>query len=187
MNSAWKPFLVKIAAGRTKEILRKIEVHISKNDNIVDIGSGLCLVASALKKKSYKVVCSDVKNYSLFPEIKPVLLNGRRLPFSDNKFDVALLVTVLHHTERPLDVLREAKRVAKRIIVMEEIYDSFLQKHLTFFMDSLTNLQFINHPHTNKTDEDWKKIFLDMKLTLLQANYRNFWGVFTSAVYHLKK
>lgn len=40
------------------------------------------------------------------------------LPFEDNSFDYASLLTVLEFIENPLDVLREASRVAKRGILV---------------------------------------------------------------------
>lgn len=41
------------------------------------------------------------------------------LPFADNQFDIAHLRGVLHHVDRPLEVLREAFRVAPTVIVIE--------------------------------------------------------------------
>ena len=45
--------------------------------------------------------------------------SGAALPFPDDAFDVAHLRGVLHHADRPLDLLREAFRVAPVLIVLE--------------------------------------------------------------------
>ena len=67
----------------------------------------------------------DVKNKSLFPEIQPTVYDGNSLPISDSKFNTVLLLTVLHHTNKPEIVLKEAVRVSKeRLIVMEDIYSN---------------------------------------------------------------
>lgn len=42
-----------------------------------------------------------------------------KLPFPDNSFDLALLQSILHHDDRPADVIREAFRVAPVILIHE--------------------------------------------------------------------
>lgn len=42
-----------------------------------------------------------------------------QLPFAEDRFDWAVLRAVLHHMDRPLTALREALRVARRIVVVE--------------------------------------------------------------------
>ena len=41
------------------------------------------------------------------------------LPYASNSFDVACLRGVLHHTDRPMDALREALRVAPLVVIIE--------------------------------------------------------------------
>lgn len=41
------------------------------------------------------------------------------LPYDDDSFDLSYLRGVLHHLERPADALREALRVAPRVVVVE--------------------------------------------------------------------
>jgi len=45
--------------------------------------------------------------------------DARRLPFHDNSFDLALIQSILHHSDRPLDIVREAFRVAPEIVIHE--------------------------------------------------------------------
>lgn len=139
---------------------------------ILDLGSGRGVVAGILRARGYDVTPLDVRDRSIDPRFRPVLYDGNRIPFEDNRFDCALLLTVLHHTPDPSSILREAARVAARIIVIEDVYSNTFQKYLTFFTDSLCNLEFFGHPHTNKTDGQWRMLFEDLGLELLPGGAR---------------
>ena len=41
------------------------------------------------------------------------------LPFPDDAFDVALLQSILHHDDDPRDMIREAFRVARTVVIHE--------------------------------------------------------------------
>jgi ubiquinone/menaquinone biosynthesis C-methylase UbiE len=43
---------------------------------------------------------------NICPDTKPVLYDGKKMPFKDNVFDAALLITVLHHTPDPESIVR---------------------------------------------------------------------------------
>jgi len=51
--------------------------------------------------------------------ISLLVSDAHELPFPDNSFDVVLVQSVLHHDERPLHMIREAFRVAPRILIHE--------------------------------------------------------------------
>lgn len=47
-------------------------------------------------------------------DVKPeVLADGKKLPFKNNSFDIALLIQVLEHVDAPDKVIREASRILK--------------------------------------------------------------------------
>ena len=46
--------------------------------------------------------------------------DGRRLPFDDNSFDVVMCIDVLHHTDDPTILMREAKRVGRNAFVLKD-------------------------------------------------------------------
>jgi SAM-dependent methyltransferase len=46
--------------------------------------------------------------------------DGERLPAAEDDFDVVLFVDVLHHTDHARPLLREARRVAKRWVVVKD-------------------------------------------------------------------
>ena len=166
--------------------MNEISTYLQPQDNIIDIGSGNCFLVERLRSLQFKVTALDIENKSKVPDIIPVVYNGTNLPFESKSFDVALLITVLHHTKDPVQILREAKRVANRIIIMEDIYTGMLQKYLTFMMDSTLNLEFFGHPHTNMTGEEWQRVFNELNLKVIEKKQNNFWKFFTNGTYYLQ-
>ena len=177
--------ILKIIERRTGEVTDVILNFLGKKNKILDIGCGFCSVTQKLSAKGFKVTSLDIKNSSIFPEIIPTIYNGKKIPFHNRSFDTSLLITVLHHTSNPKRILIEAKRVSPKIIVMEDIFTNPIQKYLTFVVDSILNFEFLNHPHTNKSDQDWRKLFKQLSLRVMKTEYHQFWGLFQSATYLL--
>lgn len=173
--------------NRKNDFIRKIEPYLKKTDSIIDIGCGGAHIAKALKDMGYHATPLDIKNKSYFEDMQPIIYNGEKIPFPDASFDVALLLTVLHHIKNPLITLAEAKRVSKRIIIIEDLHVGLFQKYLTFAMDSLLNREFFGHPHTNKTEKEWETTFQEMGLKILDRKKNNFWYFFTSGTFYLQK
>ena len=92
----------------------------------------------------------------------------------------------MHHTPNPAEIIKEAKRVCKRIIIVEDINENKFRKYLTNFLDSLYNLEFIGHPHSNKTDQEWKALFKKLELKIKDMEYIKPIPVFRNVVYHLE-
>lgn len=178
---------------RVKYLLAQIGSYVQDAQALLDIGCGTGYVTEALIRIGKQATAVDIRDNSLTPAVRPIVYDGVRLPFGDKSFDAALLITVLHHTPDPVHILREAKRVADQIIIVEDIYETPWQKYWTYFWDSLTNLQFIGHPHNNKTDKEWKDLFEAEGLKLLHCHYcQNVGGKyrylgcrFQHGVYHL--
>ena len=171
---------------RSKTLVKQFEQYLNKNDVILDVGSGDCRVCEILKEKGYNVAPLDVRNLSCCDTVEPILYGGKKMPFKDNKFDVALILNVLHHTPNPVEIIKEAKRVSKRVMIIEDIYKNKIHKYLTNFLDSLYNLQFIEHPHSNKTDKEWQLLFEKLGLEIKDAKHVNLLPVFRNVVYHLE-
>lgn len=182
-----KKYLYEIANWRVQEKINDLKETIDKKEKIIDIGSGNCIVAANLKESKYEIDAVDINNNSLTDKIKPILYDGKKLPFKDNSFDVALLITVLHHTDNPEKVLKEAMRVSRKVVILEEIYTNVWDKYLTYFIDSLFNFEFINHPHSNKTDKGWKRLFKKLGAKSVESKYSKSFFVLKRALYQVNK
>lgn len=108
---------------RTDIIVEEISPFLT-GTSLLDIGCGNGLVSYSVSKRFEKILLLDVVNY-LSPEIPfPYLAyqEGLPLPVTET-FDTALLLTVLHHANNPLYLLREAwKATKRRLIVIESVF-----------------------------------------------------------------
>lgn len=182
------PLITTVAAGRCRDIVQDITPYLKQNDAIIDIGVGLGIVDNQLLNAGFtNITPLDVESMSVCLAVKPILYDGHHIPFKDKSFDVALIITVLHHLDHQEVLIREAARVAKKIILVEDIYSSRTEKHLTYILDSISNLEFIGHPHSNQTKEEWLKLFAKLRLSLTNLTQRRYWHYFTTATFVLEK
>lgn len=181
--------LLLTTAQRLRYIAGLLEGWIAPGSSVLDIGTGEGFVARWLKDAGHQVIPLDVRDRARARGIRPLLYDGEHIPFGARRFDYALLSTVLHHTPAPEALLREAARVARRVIIIEDIYTTPLGRMWTSFACSLANMQFAGHPHSTKNDAGWRETFGALGLELLEARYASMLMVvlpFRQAAYHLR-
>lgn len=171
---------------RAQKKLNLIAPLLAKNASVLDIGCGNGGLSKLLLENDFYVQGADIIDNSYYQEVKPVLFDGKALPFKDNSFDEALLITVLHHTTFHKELLQEARRVARKVLVMEDIYTHHLGKRITHFTDSLVNLEFKGHPHSNRSHKGWVDFFEEMGFELIETHFTRTLGYFRQAIYVLE-
>jgi SAM-dependent methyltransferase len=145
-NTPYAQSVKGILDNKGKSIYNRIKDFIY-GKSILDVGSGVGGVAYQLKKQNYDITTIDVVDLSLISEMTPTIYDGEHIPFKDGEFDTALIVQVLHHCKDGLQVLREAKRVAKRVILIEDTYRNSFEKFVVSINDMIGNSQFYFHPY----------------------------------------
>jgi len=190
MPSLWDipvlgPGVFAIWRADARRKLRLIEPWLSHQTSLLEIGSGPGSVLMEFRDAGYQMDALDVSDSSFDASLTPVLYDGARMPFEDGAYDTALLLTVLHHIEDPDAVLAEAARVAGRVIIIEDVYDTPWQRKYTKVADSITNLEFFGHPHSNRSDSEWRETFAKHDLRLIHGAVHRLAGIFQQAVYVL--
>lgn len=145
---------------RANQIVPRFGRFILKKDNILDIGCGTGAIAKLIERKYCKNITLVDVDYNQMCDLYPVTIyDGKKLPFKNNQFSKSLLIAVLHHSNNPAQLLKEAKRVtSEKIIIMEDIFTDLPSRIITFLGDCLVNFE-IHSPFRNHTKEDWVKIF----------------------------
>ena len=162
-----------------------IKDWIKPGDTLVDIGSGPGSTLNVMRGAGYHIEGLDIRDSAYRPDLKARLYPGDIFPYADQQFDTALLLTMLHHTPEPETIISEAVRCAKRVIIIEDVYDNAFQAWYTKRTDSLTNLEFIGHPHSNRSHIEWLETFETMDLTLRYSKVHPLALIYQQVVYVL--
>jgi SAM-dependent methyltransferase len=89
---------------------------------VLDLGCGLGGYSKVLGDRGL-----DVRAFDVVPEyverarelgVRAELYDGERLPLADDSVDTAILLEVIEHLEEPARVLAEARRVARRNVLV---------------------------------------------------------------------
>lgn len=180
-----RPAVHAVNHGRSERLAERLFPHLEAGQRVLDVGTGLGCLAHILRERGLMVVALDRENIAVCGARSPVLGDGVALPFRDNTFDAALLVTVLHHTLQPDRLLRECRRVATRTIVVEDVYTTDRQRRLTLAADSLINMEFAGHPHMDQDAAGWRSLFADLGFRVHGEQDERFWLLFQSALFVL--
>lgn len=145
---------------RAEFFVSRFFTYLPPSSKILDIGGGWGFYSAPLRNRGHASVVLDVVSPG-YQKAPVIIYNGQEpIPFEDNSFDVSLLVTVLHHMEDPVAVIREALRVTrKRLIVVEDVYHHALGRIWTKWRDQIFNFEYWGHPGQFKTKEEWLKLF----------------------------
>lgn len=157
-----KDYRVRVLSGQLGELL-------PGDCTVLDVGSGdgmLCQRIMA-SRPDVRIVGVDrlVREETCIPIRR---FDGVRLPFPDRSFDVAMFVDVLHHTEEPMVLLREAQRVARRaIVVKDHLREGLAAERTLRFMDSVGNRRFaVELPFRYWSGEQWSSALRTLGLDI---------------------
>jgi SAM-dependent methyltransferase len=93
--------------------------------------------------------------------------DGQTIPAGDGAYDIVLFVDVLHHTDDPMVLLREAARVAARgVLIKDHTRDGLLAGPTLRFMDDVGNAHHgVRLPYNYWPKRRWLGAFAELGLT----------------------
>jgi SAM-dependent methyltransferase len=100
------------------------------------------------------------------PEIPVTLFDGTSLPLPSQSADVVMFVDVLHHTTDPMQLLREAVRVARAaILIKDHVVKGLFARATLRFMDGVGNRRHhVALPHNYWRQEQWNHAWTQLRL-----------------------
>jgi len=148
---------------RLRLIIQAYKSWLKKNENCLDVGCGDGIISENLIRHfNNQITGCDILSY-LVKDIPFVYMNKKdKLPFPNNKFDVCLFNDVLHHMgkEDQIKVLKEALRVAKRVLIFED-KPTLLGKTADILANLMHNRN-MNVPLTFRGISEWEEVFKNL-------------------------
>ncbi len=152
---------------RAQALAARIAPLLPPDSRVLDVGAGDGLIARLVTVLRPDVNVSGVDTLIRPKTHVPVLpYTGSSLPYADHSMDAILLIDVLHHARTPAALLREARRVARRAVILKDhLCEGNWQRRVLRAMDYVGNA----HEGVELTDgylsrSEWDEMFQEVGL-----------------------
>jgi SAM-dependent methyltransferase len=126
---------------RVAVLSRALAALMPPGASVLDVGCGDGSMGARIREQRTDVSLEGIDVY-----VRPQTafsvqhFDGERIPFGDKSFDVCMFVDVLHHTKDPTTLLAEARRVARKAVVIKDhLREGFLAEETLSLMDWVGN------------------------------------------------
>jgi SAM-dependent methyltransferase len=162
-------FHANVVFGRRVDVLaRHLAAVLPERAHVLDVGCGDGSVAARVLEHR-----ADLEITGIDVLVRPVTqisvesFDGERIPFPDSSLDAVMLVDVLHHTDDPRVLLREAARVAGTVVIKDHLADGILARPTLRAMDWFGNASHgVVLPYNYWSHGQWLRAFDELGLTV---------------------
>jgi SAM-dependent methyltransferase len=140
---------------------------IPESCSVLDVGCGDGLLARLIQGRRSDLTLRGVdvlvRDLAYIPIER---FDGRTIPAADRSIDVVMFVDVLHHTNDPFVLLTEARRVARRaLLIKDHLLEGLLAGPTLRFMDHVGNAHHgVALPYNYWPRERWRDAFEQLSL-----------------------
>jgi SAM-dependent methyltransferase len=162
--------------GRRARLLgERLARLLPPHAQVLDVGCGDGRIARLIMQQRPDVCIEGVDTIVRPQTHIPVMqFDGRTIPLADGSRDVVMFVDVLHHTEDPMILLREALRVARAgLLIKDHCLDGWLAGPTLRFMDRVGNARHgVALPFNYWPEARWREAFATLGLDALVFDRR---------------
>ncbi len=147
---------------RVRVLSERLSELLPVSSSVLDVGCGDGLIDQLIVERRPDLTIRGVDVLVRPDALMPVEeFDGKHIPCDNNGVDVVMFVDVLHHTEDPLALLREAMRVASRYVVLKDhTCDGLLATPTLRLMDWVGNAPHgVALPYNYWTERQWRLAF----------------------------
>lgn len=156
-----------VHSRRVHTLASRLAELAPRGHSVLDVGCGDGLVDALILDRR-----SDLSIRGVDVLVRPAAqiavtpFDGRQLPFPDQSFDSVLFCDVLHHTDSPVAMLKEAVRVARQcVLIKDHVVQGWLARPTLRFMDFVGNAPHrVVLPYNYLTSGQWDAAFRECRL-----------------------
>jgi ubiquinone/menaquinone biosynthesis C-methylase UbiE len=154
----------KLVSGRRVRILSEhLCEFLPPNAHVLDVGCGNGTIDALIQQRRPGI---SIEGIDVLVHRSPYItvhrFDGITIPYQSQSFDVVMFVDVLHHTDDPLVLLREAARVGKTIVIKDHFCDGFLARFTLRVMDTVGNACQGILPYNYWSNREWTEAFTSL-------------------------
>ncbi len=162
-----------VYSRRVQVLAHHFAEMIPRDASVLDVGCGDGLIARLILDCRPDITINGI-DVALRPKahIPIKAFDGSTIPYRDKSFDIVSFVDVLHHTEDPRVLLREASRVARNaILIKDHNRDGLASGPILRLMDWVGNAPHgVVLTYNYWPRQRWREVFSELKLPV--AEYR---------------
>jgi SAM-dependent methyltransferase len=159
---------VKVLGGHIASLLQP-------DARVLDVGCGDGLLARRIMEQRPDVTIHGVDVLVRGQTHIPVTeFDGLHIPAEDRSYDCVMFVDVLHHAADQMALLREARRITRRqILIKDHTREGLLAAPRLQFMDWVGNARHgVRLPYDYWPATRWREAFTELKLEAVSWNSR---------------
>lgn len=157
---------------RVKRLVDLISGLLPEDARVLDVGSGDGSIAALIMqtRPDVKIEGIDVLVRES-TKIPTRAFDGRVIPFEDAAFDVAMFVDVLHHTDCPGELIKEAARVSRHsVVIKDHLMHGTVSGGILRFMDYVGNAHHgVRLPYNYLSPRRWDELYREAGLKPAQT------------------
>lgn len=154
---------------RIQVLSQHLSALLPPHARVLDVGCGDGSLAQTILQQRPDLTISGVDVLvRTQTSIAVAAYDGQHLPYPNDSFEVVMFVDVLHHTTNPRELLREAVRVSRALIVIKDHRQEGWLAYATLrLMDDVGNARHgVERTYNYWAEQEWRAAWEELSLRI---------------------